>query len=177
MELNEIRKLIEKFYDGKTSLEEEVRLRGLLKTVEGLSEFENEQDLFTSFEQRKNEAKPPEKLQAELTELVDKKWKAISLQRFRKSVQWTMVAAASLAIFLISYRHLTRSESAQISAPTQEEQEAFRSTKQALSYVSVAIKAERSKLSGLSQISKGFTALNELSIINNSINQFKTEEQ
>jgi len=177
MEPDNIRRLIDKYYTGETSLEEEIRLRELLNSEEGLPELENEQDIFSSLEQQRNESDPPEELEAELTEMINKKWMSTVRNRFRTSLKWSLAAAAGLAIILISYQQLNRTTPENIPSPTREEQEAFSKTKQVLTYLSGTMNAECSKLDRLNTINKGFASLNDLNIIDQSINTYKTEEK
>lgn len=174
MEHNQIGKLIEKYYAGETSLAEDARLRELLNHEKHAAYHEHEKDLFEHFEQQKKEADPPEGLQADLLALVENKWKASVQQKLRYSLKWAVTAAACLAIVFISYDLLTPDTPKSMPAPSAEEQQAFLKTKQVLSYVSETINAERSKLSGLTYINKGFSSLHDLSLIDKSIENYKT---
>ncbi|MBN1952188.1 MAG: hypothetical protein JW801_13390 [Bacteroidales bacterium] len=177
MEPKEIKSLLDKYYAGETSLEEEVRILEILNSRENIPGLEQEQEIFRTYSEKYRDAEPPENLEAEMLELINGKWRSDNRHRFSRSLKWAMGAAAALLILLIAYNRLSPTTTEKLALPTKNEQQAFTTTKNVLTYVSQTINTERSKLESLSSINKGLSSLNELSLIDQSIRTFKNEQE
>lgn len=97
MNTDEIRQLLEKYYDGNTSVEEEETLRQFFSRAEIPSDLEPDADLFRFYMSKKEESAP-----------VDDAWQKALDERGTASVLWLhssvfrgMVRVAAVVIFML----------------------------------------------------------------------------
>lgn len=106
MKVNEIKKLIDSFYEGQTSREEELLLSDYFRGDEVAEELENEKELFLQLFE-KDEILVPVSLENNLSQLIDGAAKAERIRKKPKQIKLWVSVAASMAI-LISVGFLLR---------------------------------------------------------------------
>lgn len=95
---NEIRKYLEKFYDGTASEKEENILRQYFEHCDVTEQFAAEKAYFLATSRYGNETeKQPEELKNSLNKLIDKLDRH-NLHRRLKIMSWTITTAASVAL-------------------------------------------------------------------------------
>jgi len=161
MAYNELKSLLEKYYDGATSLKEERRIRELLKDKKLGSAFDTERHVFGIFDDRKKESNPPFSLDEDIMEAIDSKIKEGHISRFRQPIKWAMTAAASLLfVFFISQQF--DNQPVKMVDTYKDEKKAYKATKKVLGFVSGKLNAEALKLKELSAINDNLSHINEL---------------
>ncbi|MDF9796886.1 putative membrane protein [Catalinimonas alkaloidigena] len=102
MEAQEIKLLLEKFYEGETSLSEEAQLKSLFESDEGMEEFKKDQSFFSGINSLKEEKEGdffmPDRFLQKIDQEEEKVTKQKSLPRQR-----LIGIAASIAILLIGF--------------------------------------------------------------------------
>ena len=171
MDYNKLRLLLDKYFEGNTSEQEETHLKKLLESHDIPSEFNDEKILFATFSQMKEESGADKSLNTEISEMIDrhehKQNRPVSILR------WVSAAAAALLILaVINFMNSGKTGKARDTFTDQEQ--AYDATKQVLSYISQTINSEGLKLSEMQLINESMSALNELSIIDKTINNIKT---
>ena len=176
MDYNNLKILLHKYYAGETSLEEEAEIKKLLQKEKVPSEWKAEKYLFDLFDKNRNESDPPESLNTELLETVNAKWKDATIRKFEKTVKWSISIAAGIIIIFGIYLFYNN-QSSGIVDTYQDEQQAYLTTKHVLYYISETMNAESTKLSGITYIEKGLSSFDNLSKINTTIENLKTEKK
>jgi len=176
MDYNKIKALLDKYYAGEASSEEEAELREYFKKEDVAPELEPEKQMFNAYSAMRKESQPEEGMNDELLNLIEEKWQHETTHKFRETLKWTLSAAAGLTLLIGTYLMYYNS-SKKINDTYLNEQEAYLATKQVLFYVSETMNAEYPKLSGISYINKGLSSMENLSRIDETIENLKTEKK
>jgi len=176
MDYNKIIALLDKYYAGEASSEEEAELREYFKKEDVAPELEPEKQMFNAYSAMRKESQPEEGMNDELLNLIEEKWQHETTHKFRETLKWTLSAAAGLTLLIGTYLMYYNS-SKKINDTYLNEQEAYLATKQVLFYVSETMNAEYPKLSGISYINKGLSSMENLSRIDETIENLKTEKK
>ena len=163
MAFGELRNLLDKYYDGDTSLQEEKEIRRLLKKTGNDSAFEIERQMFGVFEKVREKSAPPEDLNEEIMSSLESKWKGENVSRFGQPLRWIAGIAASFLLALFVWQNTGN----QVISPKlvdtyQDEKKAYQATKDVLKLVSKTMKAESGKLSKLSKINENLSHVKKL---------------
>ncbi len=134
MEIQEVDKLLKKYYEGLTSLEEEDRLSAYFKQEDIPAHLKAEKEMFLFYTKEKGEEYPAE-LSEELLSIIEKEAdKSYLVNRpFSKSLYWISGVAASLLLIISSYFFL---KSPAIEDTYDNPELAYQETKKVLLYVS-----------------------------------------
>ena len=163
MDYSKLKTLIDKYYEGETSLKEEKEIRHLLKKTSGDSTFELERQMFGVFDKVKKESTPPADLEQEILSSLEAKWKADSVSRFSQPIRWIAgIAASFLLVFFVSQNVVNQPVTNKVADTYQDEKKAYKATKNVLKFVSKAMNAEAGKLTKLSQINENFSHMKNL---------------
>lgn len=169
MDYNEqIESLLEKYYLGETSLEEEKKLKELLLTLPKGSKFELEKEMFSSYNQQKEELMIPSSLETDILNAIneqpDKK------VEIRKLLWIPTAIAASWLLFIMFYKQPEK-ETLLFAEIFNKEQEAYNTTKETLFYVSKVMNSELEKVSSLDKMEQHLTPLSYLDRIDTHLKE------
>ena len=168
MAYNELKALLEKYYDGETSLKEESRIRMLLRHKSIGSEFEIERQIFGVFTEMKKESNPPASLNSDILDAIDAKNNSRSIRWLRQPMRRATAAAACLFFaFFVSQQF--DSQDVKIVDTYKDEKKAYKATKKVLGFVSGKLNAEALKLKELSAINENLSHINNLKKIDKEI--------
>ncbi len=176
MDYKEIKILLDSYYNGETSLEEEKLIHEFFKGDNIPLELMKEKELFESYQKIKIESNPDHKLNNELIGLIEQKWEKSTKGKFRKVIKWSMSAAASIAVMLSIYFYYNQKPML-IQDTFTDQQQAYEATKQVLTYISVTMNSESVKLAGLAQINENFKSIDKLKNIDKAIKTYKSKEK
>jgi hypothetical protein len=160
MKTNEhIRRLLEKFYEGQTSLEEEKELSAFFESGEVPSILLPDKQLFRSMQAASHPVEVPGDLESRLRSAIEaEESKDIKTRR----INWFSLSglAAGLAIILTVYLTVLRQTPQQYATGTFEDpQEAYEETLKVLSYVSGKWNSGTRELRNLQQVNKSLEAI------------------
>ncbi len=105
METEQVKKLIEKFYSGETSLEEEKQLRKYFLSGTVADEFPAEKEYFLAMAGYQEEEKPSSSFAVKLESLVDDHFSGTKpkIRHLKPVLAWSLSAAASLLLLAGAY--------------------------------------------------------------------------
>ena len=176
METEQVRKLLEKFFNGGTSLEEEEQLREYFLSGEVAEEFLAEREYFLAMRRYKEEENPPSSFAVKLESLVDDHFSGTMPKEhhLKPVLAWSLSVAASLLILAGAYFAWMRpSAKDTYSNP----QTAYMETRRVLLFVSQQLNKGTGELTRLediqtpvremSRIQKTTQPVNDLKYLNN----------
>ncbi len=168
----EIRKLLDRFYLGKTSLEEEKILQKYFSSASVPEELMPDRDLFKSLGDGSDSVAVPEGLNQKVLDVIDQQEKKMVRTR-RISVFSLSGLAAGLLVVIALYMGYFRDDSPGLLASNQmidtyeDPQDAYEEARRTLAYVSVKLKTGTSELEHVKKASKATSdPLKSLSKIN-----------
>ncbi len=158
--LSNIKKLLDKFYEGQTSLEEEMQLKEYFLGDNIPGEMLDDKELFVTMSAANENIEMPDSLNSSIIEAIsnaehsESRVKRINLYSFSG-------LAAGLAIILSVYFAFLRDDSTELLAEytIQDEEVAYLEAKRALSYVSAKLNKGTAELKPLEQVSKSIKTL------------------
>jgi hypothetical protein len=175
MERNEIKQLLEKYYEGLTSLQEEKELKDYFNGGDILPELETDRELF-AYTQAESETLPLNNgLEKKLSDWIDlqdqKPGKGKSTRMWGYLISGV---AASIALFTISYYTLFAPDSPSRTGDTYKDpQAAYLEAKRALMYVSMQLNKGTEPLSNMNKINEGMDGLSTFSTVGKSFDQLE----
>ncbi len=176
MAYNELKALLEKYYDGETSLKEESRIRTLLRHKSIGSEFDVERQIFGVFTEMKKESNPPVSLNSDIMDAIDAKKTMRPIRWISQPMRWATAAAACLFFaFFISQQF--GSQEVKIVDTYKDEKKAYKATKRVLGFVSGKLNAEALKLKELSAINENLSHLDNLRKMDKAILNLNNQEK
>ena len=176
MEAREIKLLLEKFYEGVTSSEEENSIKEYFLTAKDIpSELEEDRLYFTELGEYKNESLPDFDLEGELTSLIDKQ--EAKVIRLKSTRFWTLRIAASVMILFASYFFVDRYISPKQTDTYENPEMAYLETKKALLYVSQKLNGGTEELKNLEKLNESLENLSKLKEFDKATNMVKTQKR
>ncbi len=174
--MQEIEKLIEKFFDGETSLGEEKLLRDFFSGNDVPQKWEGLAAYFT-FSSREKEASMQADPFTRIPELQNgkKRWSAITDLK-RPYIYWLSGVAAGLLILLavlVKFDPFTRT----IGSSYQDPQTAYLEAKKVLFYVSDKLNKGTSRLQAVGKFETGLKTLKPVSSFDHSVSEISRVEQ
>jgi len=170
--IEKVRKMLERFYQGETTLEEERWLQDYLSSTTVPEEFLADRELFDVFESTAESIPVPRNLNSKILETIDRAERS-QLKSRRISLYSLSGLAAGLLALVAVYVFFLRTDSPAIMAQYQANDtyedpiEAYEEAKKALAYVSGKLNAGTSEIRHMQQVSKTTTEpLRSLSKIN-----------
>jgi len=157
--LEEIRKMLERFYRGETTLEEERFLLEYFSSASVPEELLADRDLFRSMEPSGNFVTVPDSLNRKILEVIDRQEKK-EVRTRRISVFALSGLAAGLLVVIAIYVGYFRVDqnvqlaSSQITDTYNDPQDAYEEAKRTLSYVSAKLNTGTSELQYVKKITK-----------------------
>ena len=174
MELNGIKQLLAKYYEGMASVEEEQILKDYFQKHAVPAELEADKQLFTYTASEAKTLIIGLPLEQKLTDWIDKQ------DRGRKKVRrltWgyrLSAIAASAAIILVCYLTMFKPKNDAVLKDTYNNpQLAYAEAKKALLYVSEQLNRGTAPLSQVSKLNSGINKLSSISSLNNGLEQLQ----
>ncbi len=169
--IEEVRKLLDRFYQGETSLEEEKLLEQYFSSTTVPEELIPDRDLFGSFGNESSSVVVPEDLNQKIIASIDQVERKVTRTR-RISVFSLSGLAAGLLVMIAVYLFYIRTDGPAILASNpmvdtyDNPLDAYEEAKRTLAYVSAKLNSGTSELQHVRQISKTAEPLMSLSKIN-----------
>lgn len=154
-----IRKLLDRFYLGETSLEEEKILQKYFSSARVAEELMPDRDLFRSLESSEGDVPVPSSLNQKLVDVIDQQEKKVVRTR-RISIFSLSGLAAGLLVVIALYTGYFKTgnnplmASHQMSDTYDNPQDAYEEARRALVYVSAKLNTGTSDLEYVKQVSK-----------------------
>ncbi len=178
MDLKKIRALLEKFYNGDTTLEEEGLLRDYFMNEPVDQEFIADKDIFL-YQIRENQDKEA------IPDISDEIWNKLQVDRTdnnminNKIVYFYLRIAASILViigsfFLIKNQVFDKNNEMQFSDTYDNPELAYQQAKETLLYVSAMLNSGTEHLEPIKKIDEGTKPLNSLSTFNKGLSELKS---
>lgn len=176
MDLQKIKALLEKYYSGESSLEEEEILRTYFTQADVIPELQPDKDIFMFNLEQKSE-------QDNMPDMSEQIWRAIeednlpkTISMKQKVVYWSLRVAAGIVVLLASFFLLKNqvqeeNQSNKITDTYNNPEEAYKQAKQTLLYVSAMLNNGTEHLEPIQKINEGKEKLNPLASFNDGIKE------
>lgn len=157
--IEKVRKMLERFYQGETSLEEERWLQDYLSSTTVPEDLLADRELFMAFEDKDDAIPVPRDLNAKIQNTIDREEKG-SLRTRRISLYSISGLAAGLLALIAVYVFFLRTDtplllSARQSIDTYEDpMDAYQEAKKTLAYVSGKLSTGTSEIRHMQQVTK-----------------------
>jgi len=176
MDLKKIKTLLEKYYNGESSREEEEILRVYFQGDDVSNEFIADKDIFMFNSQESSEINSLPDLSNEIWENI-KNQESIIEQKKSRSLNYMMLrVAAGFAIlfssyFLLKNQIFNESQTIQYTDTFENPEQAYLETKKTLLYVSQLLNSGTDHLEPIHKIEEGASKLNSLSSFNDGLKE------
>ncbi len=186
MEPNEIMKLLENYYEGLASLQEEQQLRNYFQNNEIPDELSADKELFAFIQKEASSGPMSVGLEEKLSDWVDgQSQKEGKSQRLLFTLKMASIAAG-VAIMLISYMAIDQYNKKKLSKDTfKDPQIAYAEVKRTLLYIAEQLNRGTRPLTAVSKINEGMvgmsafssfgSGLKELELVSKYYDESKTE--
>ncbi|MDY6801146.1 MAG: hypothetical protein SVU94_07970 [Bacteroidota bacterium] len=176
MNREQIKALLEKYYNGETSLEEEKRLQNYFSANETEKEFAEDRAIFIFTTEEAKETNQLPDLGNEIWNKIEKNENIKGLKN-RKIVRFSLSVAASIAILVVSFFFIQKEINKQSTITFNDTYEnpelAYIQAKEALLYVSSKLNSGTEHLEPILKINKGKEELKLLTTFNQGLNELK----
>ena len=172
MEYQEIEEILNMYFEGESTLEEETMLKEYFSQTGLPAEHREMKEMFQYFAAANHEAVPNFDVSAELNSLVDNEWKKETWNRFRRVMAWTSSAAAVLVLSFGIFQYTNKPESV-IKDTYKDPKLAYAETKRALLLVSRTMNRSTTSLKYLSKVDQSFSHVKKVAEIDQIINSVK----
>lgn len=178
MDLKKAVAIIEKYYKGETSPEEEIQLRKFFRTAENIPEhLIPEKKLFYLYSKAADEEVPVDGFMENLEKVIDSQ-SEIRIGKRKPVVYWISGIAAGIALLLTTYFLLVNNPFAidqqQALKDTYEDpQLAYEETQRVLLYISQKMNKGTAQLSNVAKFNKSVQNLQNLEKLDKGMNQLQ----
>ena len=176
MECKEIEKLLNRYLEGESTLEEEALLKEYFSQPGIPVEHLEMQEIFRYLAKVGKESAPPFDVTKELNAVIENEWKKESVNRFRRVYAWIGSAAAVLIISFGIFQYLNKPETG-IKDTYKDPKLAYLETKQALMKVSRIMNRNTAKLKYLTNVDASFEQVQKVAKIDKVVNSVKNQER
>ncbi|MFO7668921.1 MAG: hypothetical protein R6W31_04615 [Bacteroidales bacterium] len=157
--IEKVRKLLERFYQGETSLEEERWLQNYLSSKNVPVELLADKELFKAFEDTRETIPIPEELNAKILNTIDQEERNWLRSRRISLYSFSGLAAGLLALIAVYVFFLRTDEPALLSVQQgidtyADPMDAYKEAKKTLAYVSGKLNTGTSEIRHLQQVTK-----------------------
>lgn len=174
MELNQIKQLLEKYYEGTTSLEEEQLLKNFFRYGSVPAELEADRELFVYTSVESTTQLMNSQLDKKLSDWIDKqetKKRKIDITSWGYRIAGV---AAMIAIIVTCYLTFNHSQNKTVVKDTYNNPEvAYAEAKRALLYVSQQLNKGTAPLGQMSKLNTGLDRLSSVSSLNDGLEQLE----
>jgi hypothetical protein len=176
MEYNEIEKVLNRYLEGESTLEEEAKLREYFSQP-GLTEDQVEfREMFRYFAEAKQDSTPAFDITNELNSVIESEFKKESVNRIRHWYAWAGSAAAVLIISFGLFQYLQKPES-EIKDTYKDPKLAYIETRQALMKISKVMNKSTAKLKYLSNVDASIEQVQKIAKIDKVVNSVKNQKK
>jgi hypothetical protein len=173
MDLQRIKLLLEKYYRGETSLEEEKILKEHFRQENSSGSDDVDKQIINFLDSGKTQL--PTDFYQEFVSTIENEWKKDTKYRFIKILKWTSGIAA-IFILAIGIMIFNKKDNTPTLADTyKNKKEAYAETKQVLLFISYKMNRKANGLKYLSNIDNSLKQVTALSKINETLNSIKNE--
>lgn len=175
MDLKTLDILLEKFYDGQTTEDEELRLKTYFAGNDVPEKYANEQAYFDFIKKSKEATILPEGFHDEVEKLIEKQnTKVVPLKKYLH----TVLAIAASVIFVVYLAVFFQSDSEKMAKTETKDtfdnpREAYEATKKALMLISNNMNKGAEKLESLEVLDKSMTEMKKLENFNKGTGKLK----
>jgi hypothetical protein len=176
MNREQIKALLEKYYNGETSLEEEKQLQNYFTANEVDEEFAEDKAIFIFAREEAKQTNQLPDLKNEIWNNIEKN-ENINRLKNRKLVHYSLSIAASIAILVVSFffvqNEINKQSTITFNDTYENPELAYLQAKEALLYVSSKLNSGTEHLEPIQKINKGKEELKLLSTFNQGLNELK----
>lgn len=170
MELNEIKKLLEKYYDGATSPAEDNQLIAFFHNNVVPDDLKVDQELFLYASHERNTEPHSDNLEDRLITLIDNEAKKENRRAKTFLLYKISSVAASIAIIAVIWLSVfNRNTEPQLADTYRDPKVAYEQVKRTLMYISQSLNTGTEKLSHVSKLDQGFSGLSAFSSFNSGM--------
>jgi hypothetical protein len=170
MELNEIKKLLEKYYDGDSSTEEDNLLMQFFRNNTVPDDLKTDQELFLHAYNQKITVPTSMGLEDKLIGIIDREAKKENKRAKTFFLYKISSIAAGIAIVVIIYLAIqTKSSNNALADSYNDPKLAYEQMKRTLLYISQNLNHGTEKLQHVSKINQGFSGLSAFSSFNSGL--------
>lgn len=166
MEKKRIEKLIEKFFNGETSIGEERLLENYFSQSNVPTSLEAERDLFRFYSSSRNEPLPENNLKEKIIETIELEGGDLTGKKRRMIYAVTSIAASILLLIGSYFIFLHSSGTGHYKDTFDNPEIAYLETQKALLYVSEKLNTGTSGLGNLKKFDEGTKELENLKLVN-----------
>ncbi len=157
--IEKVRKLLERFYQGETNLEEERWLEDYLSSTAVPTELLPDQELFKAFKGTEESILVPKDLNAKISHAIDREEKSFTRGRRINLYSFSGLAAGLLAIIAVYVFFLRTDEPVLLSAQQgvdtyADPMDAYEEAKRTLAYVSGKLNTGTTEMRHMQQVTK-----------------------
>jgi hypothetical protein len=175
MDYKDINKLLEKYFDGNSTLEEEAFLKEYFAGENLPKEHIYLKKMFQYFIESKENIKLDLNAKQELQTFLDDKWKNETKVRFSRTLKWASSIAA-LFILLFGIYYLSNNPFNKMKDTYKDPELAYAETKRTLLLISDYMNKKTSNLKYLAEIDKSYKKLNKLGELDKIVTTLKTKK-
>ncbi len=177
MEYREIEEILNRYFEGECTLEEEAQLKHYFSKPALPAEQTEMKVLFQYFTEAKQDTAPPFDVSDNLNSLIEKEWKKETRNRFGRVLAWAGSAAAVIVLSLGIFQYTNKPEAivkqTYIKDTYQDPKLAYLETKRALLLVSRTMNRNTSNLKYLSKFDQSLRQVKKVGEIDKVINSVK----
>lgn len=174
MELNEIKILLEKYYEGLTSIEEEYALRNFFAQQNVPDEMASDRELFSHLDTESKIIPVSSQLPDKLESWIDRRNKNEQKTRYIRLGYKLASIAAGIAILVVCYLFVNQNQKKLVSEDTYSDpQLAYAEVKRTLLYISEKLNKGTKPLSNVSRLNRGVEELSSFSSFGSGLKQLE----
>ncbi len=174
MEYRVIEEIMNRYLEGKSTLEEETLLREYFSQPGLPAEQLEMKELFSYFAEEHRQAAPSFDVSADLNSLIENEWKRETRSRFRRVSAWVGSAAALLVLSLGIYQYIDKPEPP-VKDTFKDPKLAYIETKRVLLMVSRSMNHNTTNLKYLAKVDESFGHLKRVAEIDKIVNSVKNK--
>jgi hypothetical protein len=174
MEYAEIKKLLNKYLEGETSLEEEALLHEQFHRTDLPGDDPELKEMFRYFLEARQETAPQFNITDELNALIANAHEKETRHRFRPLYAWIASAAAILLISLGIFQYLNKPEPT-VKDTFKDPHLAYLETKRALLLISNTMNRNTANLKYLAKVDESFNHMKKIAEIDKVLNSVKNQ--
>jgi hypothetical protein len=173
MDLLKIKSILDKYYKGETSLEEEKILKEFFRQQTHLDNTQADQQIMGHFDS--GMVSVPAGFEKELMQVIEDEWESESKLRLGTTLKWAGSVAAILIITFAVLLYNGREKPVVIADTYSNPEAAYIKTKQVLVFISKTMNKNSNGLKYLSDANKSINRCKKLNKINETLNSIKNE--
>lgn len=174
MDYQKINELLEKYFESKTTLEEEILIREYFSKTDLPAEHQYLKQMFQYFNEEKIHGNSELNINAELNSLIENQWKKDTKVKLYRALKWTGRVAAIIIVAIGTYIYFNK-PSTEIKDTYSNPDQAYIETKRALMYVSYCMNRNTANLKYLAEIDKSYKKLSKIGEMDKIVKSLKNK--